>query len=320
MAASARSIYRVSKSIHVSDVDEKFKKRDVVQSCEFFSVQDPLPTSFKISIEFGDESDPNHLSVAISYPRTGARAVNEKLKIYNDTGICVANDNGHHQYAMYWFVGIQYTRYSQENILEDKSKVNWEFVYTLEYENDDYWLKITLPMPGLQRDFKKLLDDERHADVTFIVQGHRIKAHRLILTTRCSYFEKMFQADMIESRSNEVEVPDIRPAVFNQLLRYLYTDEPPTYSDMTAEILVAADKYEIEPLKTICSNSLRSHLDRNNVIKLMILAESLSLPCLAEDALLMFKKNVAHLRGCSEWKSLAAYPELLLRVLGSSYD
>ncbi len=67
------------------------------------------------------------------------------------------------------------------------------------------------------------LDNEIAADVIFEVgppDGDTvdIRAHKLLLISRCEVFQAMFSSGMIESNSARVRVEDIDPAIFRELL------------------------------------------------------------------------------------------------------
>ena len=93
------------------------------------------------------------------------------------------------------------------------------------------------------------------SDVTFTVQGEQFKAHKAILVARSDYFSTMFNCGMTESKSNQIEIPDIEPTVFEALLKFLYGSIPYVReSEEWMELLVAADKYNVRELKDLCES------------------------------------------------------------------
>ena len=52
----------------------------------------------------------------------------------------------------------------------------------------------------------------------------------------------MFEHKMEESKRNRVEIPDIEPDVFKDMLGFLYTGNSPHLDEMAADLLAAADK------------------------------------------------------------------------------
>ena len=55
-------------------------------------------------------------------------------------------------------------------------------------------------------------------------------------------FEKMFQQDITETSKNKVDLKDIEPDVFEELLNYIYTGKVTKLENMAADLLDAAFK------------------------------------------------------------------------------
>jgi hypothetical protein len=53
-------------------------------------------------------------------------------------------------------------------------------------------------------DMRGALSDPIFADVFFILHGQKIAAHKLILTVRCPYFQKLLEGSFVES--NQVSI------------------------------------------------------------------------------------------------------------------
>lgn len=91
----------------------------------------------------------------------------------------------------------------------------------------------------LASDLRQLLAQPRRSDVTFVVEGRRIDAHRCLLLARCEPLANMLDGPMREATAGEVEIPDVSYEVFKAFLEFLYTDEvlpPPTLSTTTSWI------------------------------------------------------------------------------------
>nr|XP_023998535.1 BTB/POZ domain-containing protein 1-like [Salvelinus alpinus] len=76
--------------------------------------------------------------------------------------------------------------------------------------------------------FAFLFNNELLSDVRFIVgkgrQAQRIPAHKFVLAAGSAVFDAMFNGGMATT-SAEIELPDVEPAAFLALLRFLYSDE-----------------------------------------------------------------------------------------------
>eukprot|EP00941_MAST-03F_sp_MAST-3F-sp1_P001907 g1907.t1 len=74
-------------------------------------------------------------------------------------------------------------------------------------------------------DLRALVNQEARSDVTFIVEGRPIYAHRCIIMARCEPLEIMLDGPMKESQMGKITIPDTRYEVFLAFLEFLYTDD-----------------------------------------------------------------------------------------------
>ena len=101
-----------------------------------------------------------------------------------------------------------------------------------------------------------------YSDVKIVVSGKEFLAHKIILSgkknnvfiliqefnnfsqnlARSVVFEKMFQHDMKENLKNKVDLNDIVPEVFEELLKYIYTGKVSNLQQMAPYLLDAAFK------------------------------------------------------------------------------
>ena len=72
---------------------------------------------------------------------------------------------------------------------------------------------IKVPESDIGAHFGMLLENEECSDVMFDVCGEKFLAHKLVLSTRSSVFEREF-LDAIEGDDQEIVVSDMEPKVF----------------------------------------------------------------------------------------------------------
>ena len=92
--------------------------------------------------------------------------------------------------------------------------------------------------------FRSLLDNGALSDVTFLVEGETIAAHRAILSARSEYFHAMFRVGgMSESRSgaeaSPIHIPSADCASFKRMLEFLYTNSVRELPDCSAVEIIA---------------------------------------------------------------------------------
>jgi len=173
-----------------------------------------------------------------------------------------------------------------------------------------------------QSDLIHMFESAKFTDVTFLVQGEEIAAHKSVLASGSAYFEKMFEAKMQESATNRVEVTDVQPTTFKAVLRFLYGGvmEEKEFKSL-AELIVAADKYGIDDLKNICESTVRAHLQFENIVDALLLADMHNCASLLRDGKVLFKALAKLLKKdqCN-WNKLAERPSLLMQLLDCAFE
>lgn len=99
-------------------------------------------------------------------------------------------------------------------------------------------------------DMKKLFADDSFADLELKASdGKVLKAHKSILATRSPVFCAMLKND---DRSS-IYVPDFDSVVIKEVLRSIYYNEVENFDEIDSELILAAEKYQLEGLMEICS-------------------------------------------------------------------
>ena len=142
--------------------------------------------------------------------------------------------------------------------------------------------------------------------------------HRNILSARSPVFSAMIQADMIESRSQKVIIRDIEKSVFYEMLRFIYTGKVSSgesFKNQAREVLIAADKYQLDLLKNLCEAQLVSTLDGSNCVDLLLLGDLHQAANLKMAALDSVSMNLTSLIETGVYKDLhKQHPELAYEV------
>lgn len=126
--------------------------------------------------------------------------------------------------------------------------------------------------PTLRERNALMFNNELMADVHFIVgppgSARRVPAHKYVLAVGSSVFYAMFYGDLAEVKS-EIHIPDVEPAAFLILLKYMYSDEIDLEADTVLATLYAAKKYIVPALAKACVNFLETSLEAKNACVLL---------------------------------------------------
>nr|XP_051228833.1 uncharacterized protein LOC127346589 [Lolium perenne] len=151
-----------------------------------------------------------------------------------------------------------------------------------------------VPPPTIAGDIHKLLllleKNPESSDVTFVVEDTEILAHRLVLAMRSPVFAAELLGHMRESTTRRVQIHDMSASTFKAMLRFIYSDEfpvkpnnvvhvesrswrslkeeptPMSRQSMARDLLVAADRYDLERLRLMCESILVESIDITTVM------------------------------------------------------
>jgi speckle-type POZ protein len=151
-----------------------------------------------------------------------------------------------------------------------------------------------------------LYDDMQFSDVNFNVGGREFSAHKNILAARSKYFAAMFKHPTKENSTNQVNIEDIEPEVFDQLLRFIYTGRVPLdkLQTMAAGLFIAADKYLMDELKTKCENYLISHMSPENCVVLLLHGNLQNPAEYLKKAAKFFRRNPSQVMATEKWENM----------------
>ncbi|KAG7999994.1 BTB/POZ domain-containing protein 3 [Nibea albiflora] len=179
-------------------------------------------------------------------------------------------------------------QYQQQNLNNNNTiqNCNWQGLYSTIRERNSV-----------------MFNNELMADVHFVVgqpgRTQRLPGHRYVLAVGSSVFHAMFYGELAENK-DEIHIPDVEPAAFLAMLKYIYCDEIDLSADTVLATLYAAKKYIVPHLARACVNFLETSLSAKNACVL------LSQSCLFEEPELTQR--------C--WEVIDAQAELALRSEG----
>ncbi|XP_052569409.1 speckle-type POZ protein-like [Peromyscus californicus insignis] len=177
---------------------------------------------------------------------------------------------------------------------------------------------IQVPRCTLADELGELWEKSQFTDCCLVVAGQEFRAHKAILAARSPVFRAMFQHDMEESRKNRVEIPDLEPQVFKEMMGFIYTGKAPDLDSMADTLLAAADKYGLECLKVMCEDALCRDLSVENAAHTLFLADLHSSGQLKTQALDFITAHASEVSETSGWKAMVgSYPHLVAEAYRS---
>uniref|UniRef100_A0A8C6EGB7 Speckle-type POZ protein n=1 Tax=Moschus moschiferus TaxID=68415 RepID=A0A8C6EGB7_MOSMO len=165
---------------------------------------------------------------------------------------------------------------------------------------------------------KGLWENSRFTDCWLCVTGREFQAHKAILAARSPVFSAMFEHEMEESKKNRVEINDVEPEVFKEMMCFIYMGKAPNLDKMADDLLAAADKYVLERLKVMCGDALCSKLSVENAREILILAGLHSADQLKTQAVDFIHYHASDVLETSRWKSMVvSHPHLVAEAYRS---
>jgi speckle-type POZ protein len=161
------------------------------------------------------------------------------------------------------------------------------------------------PPPDLLGHIESMLRDGTSADITIGVGDREFRAHRCLLAAWSPVFRAQFFRPLAEKDMRSLDIDDMEPSIFEMMLHYVYTgsispcsddDEGGHSADVMQHLLVAADRYGLESLKTMCEEELCKGMDVETVTARFSLANKHSCNKL-KDACLLFMSSSPQVLG-----------------------
>ncbi|XP_055348212.1 BTB/POZ domain-containing protein 6-B-like [Paramacrobiotus metropolitanus] len=122
---------------------------------------------------------------------------------------------------------------------------------------------------------RQMLSSADLSDVQFTVGRqfgllNNFPAHKLLLAARSSVFRAMFFGGLPEKCHTALDIPDIHPEAFANLLSFIYTDSVRNLNaDNVFATLSCADKYDVPQLVQICSDMVTNQLNLENCLAVL---------------------------------------------------
>jgi len=152
---------------------------------------------------------------------------------------------------------------------------------------------------------KNLYDGRLFADIIFEVEGEDIPAHKAILAYRSRYFMKMFTSGMSESHSTRIAIPNIKSPIFKALLQYVYCNEIELDEQLALDLIPIVDEYLMKGLKGLVEKYLCKQLRKDNAVDMLIVADRHEIEELKKACFRYILKNLGNIDENEEMMKLS---------------
>uniref|UniRef100_A0A146M975 TD and POZ domain-containing protein 5 n=1 Tax=Lygus hesperus TaxID=30085 RepID=A0A146M975_LYGHE len=160
------------------------------------------------------------------------------------------------------------------------------------------------PFSDMLNNLREFMRNGTFTDVVFNVGVYEFTAHKAVLASSSSVFRAMFSDPMIESTSNTVVLTDIDANAFSIFLDYIYSRDNTIVKGDVEQLLMIADKYDVEPLAELCDKSFETQLTVENAIDTLIIADRYNRSELKTKVSLFIKKHRDAVSSCESWGKL----------------
>ncbi|KAF8777716.1 TD and POZ domain-containing protein 3 [Argiope bruennichi] len=161
---------------------------------------------------------------------------------------------------------------------------------------DPYTASRSAEPNSVSDDLRSLYKDRIVSDIQLKTVSKTFYAHKSVLCARSSVFRAMLTTDMKEKILDGIQIEDLDDNTIDQLLLFLYTDVvEDLHWESAMKLYDAADRYDVQRLKNICSSFLIARVDTCNVSDLLHLADShqdFSLKTAVENFITMNNKKI----------------------------
>ncbi|KAK3599084.1 hypothetical protein CHS0354_024412 [Potamilus streckersoni] len=190
----------------------------------------------------------------------------------------------------------------------------------------------TLPEPhqdlslsnSLEKDLERFLKHTggEFCDITLLLDGVPIPAHKAILSARCSYFESMFRSFMPENGTVKIAIGEMVPSqqAFDSLLRYIYYGDVTMPPEDSLYLFPAPYFYGFtnSRLQAFCKHNLEMNVTCQNVVQILEAADKIQATDMKKHALNIIVHHFSKVARLPEIRRLSR--ELLLDILDAVAD
>ncbi|XP_043479725.1 speckle-type POZ protein-like [Leptopilina heterotoma] len=149
--------------------------------------------------------------------------------------------------------------------------------------------------------------DKHHTDVIFVIGRRKFPAHKAILSLRSSTFAALFKNKIWKSETGKeelncfVRVVDTAPSVFENILNFIYTDRVENLQETSMVLYIAAKKYQLNKLQSMCIGSLKKNLSQETIFDTLKFANQESILNLKKECFKRLNNDLMPMKDTEEF-------------------
>ena len=181
---------------------------------------------------------------------------------------------------------------------------------------------------------EKLYAEKEYVDVKILCNGKTFKCHKNVLSCQSEVFKTMIKNKAIEYDLNKnksltekktgimkIEENDFSSDVMEQLLYFVYHDKVKDTKMINTDLLLAADKFNIQGLLDECCKHFESTLSLQNALDILVLAETTNQKNLFDTASRFVGKKLGKLEKSSAYQEMVnENPKMFTRVFSKMLE
>ncbi|XP_051169224.1 speckle-type POZ protein-like [Leptopilina boulardi] len=167
---------------------------------------------------------------------------------------------------------------------------------------------------NLVNNINTLYRDEDFKDVIFRIGRKIFTAHKAILAFRSPTFKLMFKNrnKRFEKFSAIINITDVTPIIFEKLLCFIYTDSVEKLNENPLQLYIAAEKYQLKKLQSMCIDSLIKNLTTETILITLKFANLKSIYKLKNKCLERLNTDLNIIKNTNEFTELIKeFPNLI---------
>ena len=166
--------------------------------------------------------------------------------------------------------------------------------------------------------------EKEFVDVQILCNGKTFDCHKNVLSCQSEVFKTMIKNKTLTEKKTgimKIEENDISSDIMEQLLYFLYHDKVKNAKMINPDLLIAADKYNIQGLLGECCKYFESKLSLKSALDILVLAETTNQKNLFDTTSRFVGKNLGSLEKSSAYQEMVTEdPKIFTRVFSKMLE